>query len=341
MDGLASERQSYRTFHDTGQSHRENPLADLFSAFQSPLPSDDQSTTMPDAWVRASILVRINSLSSASSGVRPILINTMMDLLKHDILPRIPLRGSISASGDLSPLSYIAGALLGKRTLTVSAGSRVTGGRRFMTAEKALADASINPIRLGPKEGLAIVNGTAVSTAVGALALHDAHALAVISQVLTAMSVEALCGTSESFDPFFASVRPHPGQCDASHNIYRFLAGSQLIQNPDGTEGSLRQDSYSIRTASQWIGPVLEDLNLAHQQVTIECNSITDNPLIDGERILHGGNFQARSITSAMEKTRIGLESMGRMLFIQCSEIIDPSKRVPRGPSSRCPRSKS
>ena len=331
MDGLNSERRARRTFHDTGLSDQGDLLAELASAFQRGLPSDEQPTTMPDVWVRASVLVRVNSLSSASSGVRAILVTTMMDLLKHDILPRIPLRGSISASGDLSPLSYIAGTLLGKRTLTVSVGPKATGERRFMTAEKALADASISPIRLGPKEGLAIVNGTAVSTAVGALALHDAHALAVLSQVLTAMSVEALCGTRESFDPFFARVRPHPGQRDASHNIDRFLAGSQLIQNPDGTEeGSLRQDRYSIRTASQWIGPVLEDLILAHQQVTIECNSITDNPLINGGRILHGGNIQARSITSAMEKTRIGLESMGRMLFAQCSEIIDPSKRVRR-----------
>ena len=241
---------------DATTSESKMSSVELVSALKDALPADDQSTTMPDAWVRASILVRTNSLASAYSGVRPVLIKTMTDLLKHNILPRIPLRGSISASGDLSPLSYIAGTMLGKPTLTVSAGSRKTGGRRFMTAEKALADASMDPIRLGPKEGLAIVNGTAVSTAVGALAMHEAHGLAVLSQILTAMSVEALCGTSESFDPFFAKVRPHPGQIEASHNIYQFLVGSQLTQKPDGTEvGSLRQDRYSIRTASQWIGP--------------------------------------------------------------------------------------
>lgn len=305
----------------------ENGSKELLSALQDTLPTDDQSTSMPDVWVRASILVRVNSLASAHSGVKPDLITNMTDLLKFDILPKIPLRGSISASGDLSPLSYIAGTIMGKPTITVTAGSRKSGQRRATTADVALAEASISPIRLGPKEGLAIVNGTAVSTAVGALAVHDANGLAILSQVLTAMSVEALCGTSESFDPFFAKVRPHAGQMEAGHNIYQFLRGSQLIQNPDGTEeGSLRQDRYSIRTASQWIGPLLEDLLLAHQQVTVECNSVTDNPLIDGKRMLHGGNFQAKSITSATEKIRVALESIGRMLFTQCTELINPSK---------------
>ena len=188
------------------------------------------------------------------------------------------------------PLSYIAGTLLGKPTLNVSATEPNTGARRVTTADIALQESSIKPIKLGPKEGLAIVNGTAVSTGVGALAIHEAHGLAVLSQVLTAMSVEALRGTSESFDPFFAKVRPHIGQIDAAHNIFSFLKDSRLIQDPDGTEeGSLRQDRYSIRTAAQWLSPVLEDLLLSHQQVSVECNSVTDNPLIDGQRVLHGG----------------------------------------------------
>lgn len=333
-NGHSSKRHSLQiqngTFHDVAEADHTTELVSLLN---DALPADDQSTTMPETWVRASILVRVNSLASARSGVRPVLISTMAALLKHDILPRIPLRGSISASGDLSPLSYIAGTMLGKRSLTVSAGSRKTGSRRFTTADVALAEASISSISLGPKEGLAIVNGTSVSTGVGALAVHDAHGLAVLSQVLTAMSVEALCGTSESFDPFFARVRPHAGQIEAGHNIYHFLDGSQLIQNPDGSEeGSLRQDRYSIRTASQWIGPMLEDLLLAHQQISTECNSVTDNPLIDGKRVLHGGNFQAKAVTSAMEKTRLALQSIGRMLFTQCTELINPSKHFQFSP---------
>ncbi|KAI9879101.1 MAG: hypothetical protein M1830_009554 [Pleopsidium flavum] len=254
----------------------------------------------------------------------------MVVLLRKDIIPRIPLRGSISASGDLMPLSYIGGTLEGKRGVTVWTGNRMN--RRIVTADVALAESSLDPIKLGPKEGLAIINGTAVSTGVAALAIFDANNIAILSQVLTAMSVEALRGTDESFDPFFAAVRPHSGQIEAARNIRSFLTGSKLVQHNHGSEpGTLRQDRYSIRTAPQWLGPILEDLQLAFRQITIECNSVTDNPLIDidlnrteSKRILHGGNFQAKAVTSAMEKVRLALQTIGQMLFAQCTEIINP-----------------
>ena len=293
------------------------PSADLFVA-----------TAMPEAWARASLLVRCNSLSCGNSGVRPILIEKMVDFLQRDIVPVIPLRGSISASGDLSPLSYIAGALQGSPGVNVWVGDRKTGNRQLLPADKALSNLSLSPLHLGPKEGLAIVNGTAVSAGIGALALHDAHYLAVLSQVTTAMSVEALRGNVESFDPFFAAVRPHQGQFEASRNILGFLSGSRLARTDDyDDDGSLRQDRYSIRTAPQWIGPELENLTLAHKQVVTECNSTTDNPIVDtvGQRVLHGGNFQAMAISSAMEKTRASLQILGRMLFVQCTELINPT----------------
>ena len=302
----------------------------------SPLTSDvlpcknaDSNTCMPEAWARASILVRINSLASGHSGVRPILISNMLELLRKNIIPRIPLRGSISASGDLMPLSYIGGTLEGKRSLTVWAG--IKRDRRIVTAEVALAESSLDPVKLGPKEGLAIINGTAVSAGVAALAIHDANCIAILSQVLTAMSVEALQGTDESFDPFFSVVRPHSGQKDVARNIRNFLAGSKLVQrNNSPGAGTLRQDRYSIQTVPQWLGPILEDLRLASQQIKIECNSVTDNPLIDinldrtNARILHGGNFQAKAITSATEKIRLAVQTIGQMLFAQCTEIINP-----------------
>ena len=201
------------------------------------------------------------------------------------------------------------------------------GQRRIERADRVLLELSIFPVKLGAKEGLAIVNGTAVSAAVGALAMHEAHFQATLAQLLTAKTVEALCETDESFDPFFAQVRPHPGQAESARNIYAFLAESKLVHRSDGSESSLRQDQYSIRTASQWIGPVLEDLLLAHQQVMIEVNSVTDNPLIDisNDEILHGGNFQAKSITSAMEKVRQVCQTIGRLLSVQCTELINPT----------------
>lgn len=293
------------------------------------LPLDDPAaaTCMPESWVRASMLIRLNSLAGGTSGVRLSTIDTLVQLLEKNVVPRVPIRGSISASGDLSPLSYIGGAMQGKPTVTAWIGDRLPGARYVARADVALAMHSINPVKLGAKEGLAIVNGTAISAGVGALAMHEALFQTALSQILTAMSVEALSGTDESFDPFFAQVRPHPGQTEAAANIFAFLSQSALVHRSDGTaESSLRQDRYSIRTASQWIGPVIEDLLLSYEQMRIEFNSVTDNPLIDtkGERMLHGGNFQAKCVTSAMEKLRQACQSIGRMLSVQCTELINP-----------------
>ncbi|CAN8104060.1 unnamed protein product [Discula destructiva] len=185
-------------------------------------------------------------------------------------------------------------------------------------------NANLESIVLEAKEGLAMTNGTSVSAAAAALTLHDTNSLAVMAQILTAMTVEALTGTTESFHPFFAKVRPHPGQIESARNILAFLADSKLTRVNNGAESTLRQDRYSIRTAPQWLGPILEDLVLANAQISIECNSATDNPLVTPEgEFLHGGNFQAKSVTSAMEKTRQGIQGIGRMLFSQCTELIN------------------
>lgn len=162
---------------------------------------------LPESWARAAILLRINSLIKGCSAVRSLVIERMQDLLTHNIIPMIPLRGSISASGDLSPLSYVGGAIQGKSTIRI-----ISQIERSLYADEAFTKYNLNPVVLGAKEGLAIVNGTAISAATAAMVLHDTNGLALFSQILTAMSVEALKGSTESFDPFFAEVRPHPGQ---------------------------------------------------------------------------------------------------------------------------------
>ena len=302
------------------------------SKFRQALPNQDliASTTMPESWVRATLLVRGNSLSRGSSGVRPELLNSLVRLVNKRVTPIIPLRGSISASGDLIPLSYIAATLQGSSEVEVWMNNE-TGhlGRQRVTADVALATSSLAPIHLGPKEGLAMVNGTAVSAGVGSLAIHGAHGLIILSQVLTAMGVEALRGSVESFDSFFSEIRPHAGQREVSSNIRSFLKGSTLLSDKeeDYANGDcLRQDRYSIRTAPQWLGPQLEDIVLADKQISTELNSTTDNPVIDwqNEEFLHGGNFQAMAVTSAMEKTRSVLHVIGRLLFAQSSELINP-----------------
>ncbi|GAP84611.1 putative phenylalanine ammonia-lyase [Rosellinia necatrix] len=297
----------------------------------SSLPLNDPlaATCMPESWARASMLIRLNSLAGGASGIRVDVAECLMSLLNADVVPLIPVRGSISASGDLSALAWIGALMQGKPSATAFAGPRdVHGARRVLRADHALVEAGIPPITLHAKEGLAIVNGTAVSAGVAALAAHESLHLAALSQVLTAMSVEALRGSDESFEPFIARVRPHAGQVDSARNIKAFLAGSRLLNRHDNQDvATLRQDRYSLRTASQWLGPVLEDFSLAHEQLTVELNSVTDNPLVDADtgRVFHGGNFQARAITSAVEKLRQGLQGIGRMLFAQCTELINPA----------------
>ena len=161
---------------------------------------------MPEAWVRAAMLIRINSLLHGASSTRPVIVDRLADLLRCQITPRVPMQGSVSASGDLNPSSYIAGCIQGKCNISVLAHGRMT------TARRAMSDANLNPVVLEAKEGLAIVNGTAFSCGVGALAMHDMLGLTNLCQVLASMSVEALGGTAESFHPLFATVRPHPGQ---------------------------------------------------------------------------------------------------------------------------------
>ncbi|KAL8950889.1 MAG: hypothetical protein Q9222_003106 [Ikaeria aurantiellina] len=285
-----------------------------------------QPSAMPRDWVRGTMLVRSNTIARGHSAVSLRAIQTVITLLRSNLTPIIPLRGSISASGDLSPLSYVAGIITGNPDIFVQTPTGI------VTADEALEQVQIAPIVLGPKEGLGFMNGTATSAAVGSLALYEAHHLTLLSQVLTAMASEALLASADNFDPFISKIRPHRGQIEVASNIRRFLHGSRLVRglaserDTRQASGLLYQDRYALRTSPQWIGPQLEDLLLAHEQVTVELNSTTDNPLFDIEhqKTHHGGNFQAASITSAMEKTRSSLQMIGKMLFAQSSELINP-----------------
>lgn len=272
------------------------------------------------------MLVRCNSIIRGHSAVRLEVAENILTLLRHDITPIVPLRGSISASGDLSPLSYIAGAIEGSPDIFVRHGK---DNSRITTAQQALREIGMKPVVLRAKEGLGLINGTAFSTATASLALHQAQELTILSQVLTAMGVEALNGTAESFWPAIARMRPHPGQIESAGNIFSFLSGSKLAKCVDGPKDTkmtgLYQDRYALRTASQWIGPQIEDLMHAKTQLRRELNSTTDNPLIDtgANHILHGGNFQAAIVTSTMDRTRLSIEKLGRILFAQSTEIIN------------------
>ncbi|KAI1994770.1 hypothetical protein LOZ53_001729 [Ophidiomyces ophidiicola] len=292
-----------------------------------------QGHAMPSDWVLGTMLIRCNSVARGHSAVSLSAIEAIMRLIQQNIIPIIPLRGSISASGDLMPLAYIVGAIEGSPSIYVRIGHDV------YTADKVLAMINASPINLGPKEGLGLVNGTAASASLASLVLYETHHLALLAQIITALAVEALLCSRDSFSPFIAETRPHDGQAEVAANILALLDQSQLAQRQNYEESEsqsvnqrpeyqgLVQDRYALRTASQWIGPQLEDLLLADQQIAIELNSTTDNPLIDraAGKFYTGGNFQAVSVTSAMEKTRLAIQMLGKLLFAQCTEMIDPS----------------
>lgn len=280
---------------------------------------------MPSAWVKAMMLVRTNSIIRGHSAVTLSVCEAIITLLRNDLIPVVPARGSISASGDLMPLSFVAGAIQGNPDIHIRVGKHPT--RKIVSAQHALEDIGATPIVLGPKEGLGLINGTAGAAAVASLAVYESQQLAVLAQILTGCAVESVAGTREDFAPFIAEVRPHSGQIEAAQTIYASLAGSRLVRGGHKFTSGLVQTRYCLRSASQWLSPVLEDLQLAEKQLAVELNSTTDNPLIDvaGGEVWHGANFQAAAVTGAVEKTRWALQMVGKMLFAQCTEIVNPS----------------
>nr|P9WEN6.1 RecName: Full=Phenylalanine aminomutase (L-beta-phenylalanine forming); Short=PAM; AltName: Full=Cyclochlorotine biosynthesis protein P1 [Talaromyces islandicus] len=289
-------------------------------------PSDGSAIpghSTPFEWVRAAMVVRCNASLRGHSAVSLPIIKAIINLLVHGLTPVVPLRGTVSASGDLMPLAYVTGSIEGNPDTLLEKNGKV------LPSPKALQEAGLAPVFLGPKEGLGLINGTASSAGLGALVVAQAHSLAFLTQVLTGGAVEALRGSSESFHPFIARARPHPGQIECARNIAYFLRGSHLSRDvlapKDRRREDLAQDRYSLRSAPQWIGPQLEDLLLADQQISIELNSSCDNPLVDSETndIYYGCNFQAAAVTSAMEKVRLAMQMFGRMLFAQSTEMID------------------
>ncbi|KAJ7647654.1 L-Aspartase-like protein [Roridomyces roridus] len=299
-----------------------------------PLLDPLHSLSMPESWVRGAILIRMNSLIRGHSGVRWELVEKMNDLLTYRITPLVPLRQSISASGDLGPLSYVAGTLMGNPSIRVFDGPAAFGARSIVSSKDALRAHQIEPLPLVSKEHLGILNGTAFSASVACLVLNDAVHLALLSLVCTAMGTEALAGSRGSFDPFIHDVaRPHPGQIESAKIIWDLLSDSKFAITSEQEvtieedEGVLRQDRYSLRTAPQFIGPQIEDLLTSLDTIAIECNSTTDNPIVDSStgKIHNGGNFQAMSVTNVMEKTRLGLHHFGKILFSQCTELLNPA----------------
>jgi phenylalanine ammonia-lyase len=275
--------------------------------------------------VRAAMVLRANSHLRGASGARLELIERLLAFVNAGVTPLVPELGSIGASGDLIPLTYIAGALVGHE-----AGYRVDFKGTEMDAVEALHLLNLPRLHLQPKEALAMLNGTSVCTGIAAGCVHDARALVQLALCAHALMLQGLYATDLSFDPFIHRHKPHFGQGWVAARIAEMLTGSKLVRRADGkrrnaSEG-LVQDRYSLRCLPQFMGPIVDGIAEAASQVEVEMNSTTDNPLIDAENgdIFYGGNFLAQYTGMAMDRVRYCLGLIAAHLDVQIAQLVAP-----------------
>ena len=281
---------------------------------------------LPFPDVRAAMLLRINSHLKGASGIRLQLIERMQTFLNQGVTPHVYEYGSIGASGDLVPLARITGALIG-----ADDSFTVDFQGRSMPAPEALKILGLQPLTLHPKEGLAMTNGTSVMTAIAALCVRDAQQMLALSMGTHALFVQGLAGTNQSFHPFIHELKPHSGQKWAAATMIDLLQDSVLsrdeLQEREHFEGQhLIQDRYSLRCLPQYLGPIVDGLREIGDQMEVEMNSVTDNPLIDVENQTnyHGGNFLGQYVGVGMDRLRYYLGLLAKHLDTQIALLVAP-----------------
>jgi histidine ammonia-lyase len=288
--------------------------------------------------VRVMMLIRANTLAKGFSGIRLETLDALIELLNRGVHPIVPQKGSLGASGDLAPLAHMSLVLIGEGEATYR-GERLPGG-------EALRRAGLTPLVLEAKEGLALTNGTAMSTAIAALVVHQAEELCLLADIAGAMSLEALEGTAAAFDPRIQAVRPHPGQAECAAHVRQLIEGSELLWAGDTSHRAPRrsldpeplpeapkvQDAYTLRCIPQVHGAVREAVAHARHVIEIELNAATDNPLIfvDGDKAvaLSGGNFHGEPVALAMDYLAIALTDLGNIAERRLARLTDEASNL-------------
>ncbi len=267
----------------------------------------------PNEIVRGMMILQINKFARGHSGIRPHIVLLLTDLVNKYITPIVPSKGSLGASGDLAPLAHLSSVLIGR-------GYAEYDGKR-MSGSDALRKAGLTPVKLGAKEGLALLNGTQAMTSIAAFAVADSEYLVEIANLAAAMSMEVHRANIDALNPLIHEARPHKGQIKIANTILNYLDGSKRIRkNFD------RQDSYSIRCVPVVHGATSDTIDYVKKVVEIEMNSSTDNPLIFSiDKILSGGNFHGQPIALAMDFLSIALAEIGSISERRIERLLNPT----------------
>jgi histidine ammonia-lyase len=267
--------------------------------------------------VRAAMLLRANALAKGYSGARIETVELLIECLNRGVLPRVPARGSVGASGDLAPLAHLALPLVGE-------GQAWFEGT-LMPGVDALAAAGLEPVRLAAKEGLSLINGTQFMAAMASLALVRARRLARVADLACALSLESLQGSRTSFHPAIHAARPLPGQRDSAANVHRLLEGSAIIESHRWCDKV--QDAYSLRCAPQVHGASRDLLDHVETTVAIELNAATDNPLVLVEEglVVSNGNFHGQPLAFALDALAMAVAELANISERRVERLVNPS----------------
>lgn len=268
---------------------------------------------------RAMMLLRANALANGHSGIRPAVVDTILEFLNNDIVPVIPSQGSVGASGDLAPLSHLALALIGE-------GEAWSDDGRPVSVQTLLQAKGVKPLVLKAKEGLSLINGCQVMTAVGMLAAHEAREIVKVADIAGALSLEALTGSRRAFDPLISATRRHPGEAKTARNLLKLLGETSEIAESH-RDCNRVQDAYSLRCMPAVHGAVKDTLAHVWKVLETEANSSTDNPLVfaDENKVLSCGNFHGMPVAFAMDYAGICFSSLASISEQRISKLINPA----------------
>lgn len=275
---------------------------------------------MPEEVVRAMLLLRARTLAQGHSGVRPVIVERLLEMLNRDLLPVIPTYGSVGASGDLAPFAHLALPIIGEGTVTKDGAAR--------PAAEVLAEEGLEPIELEAKEGLSLLNGTEGMSAMLALAIIRAERLAAVADMATALTIEALMGSARPFRHDLHALRPHPGQSASAERIARLLEGSEIGASHAHDFQHAVQDAYSLRCAPQVHGAIIDTIEHARRVVTIELGSVVDNPIVFPEtnEVISGGNFHGQPLAFAADFLTIAVTELGSISERRTDRLLDPER---------------